>query len=132
MLTKWKLIRPDGVISEFQQDMPKDPGYDLLRSIISPLIERGPLEQVSVWADYEHEGLKQSKTGPQFDWNFRALDMFVNENGRLQKLKRNEVATTIYRRYIMEERGVHPPPSDPEELDFVVGPAVLFNRRVWF
>lgn len=132
MLTKWKLIRPDGVISYFQNDMPKDPGYDMLRSIISPLIERGQIEQVYVWADYEHDGLKQSRQGHQLDWNFKALDMFVNENGFSQKLKRNEIATTIYRRATMEGRNSRPPPNDPEKLDFIVGPAVLFSRRVWF
>lgn len=120
MFTKWKLIRPDGVIQEFENELNKDPGYDMLRSIISPLIERGPLEHVSVWADYD------------FGEDCKALDMFVNENGLIQKLPRNKKATDIYRNYVMSGRGVQPAPKNPEKLDFVVGPAVLFSRRVWF
>lgn len=132
MLTRWKLIRTDGVIKEFENEMSKDPGYELLRSIISPLIERGQLEHVYVWADFEHDGLKQSMTGHQLDWNFKALDMFVDENGHSQNLRRNEIATTIYRRATMEGRSSRPPPDNPETLDFIVGPVVLFDRRVWF
>jgi len=60
------------------------------------------------------------------------LDMFVDENGLMKQLPRNEVATTEYRRACLAGKTVVPPPSDPELLNFIVGPAVLFERRVWF
>jgi hypothetical protein len=42
-------------------------------------------------------------------------------------LPRNEAATLIYRRNAMLHQGV----KDPEEVSFIVGPAVLFDRIVW-
>jgi hypothetical protein len=119
MLTKWKLIRVDGTIEEFQRSFNNIPKYNTLREIVEPLTGE-PMEHVSVWANYD------------FKTECQQLDMFVNENGSLNRLSRNETATTIYRRATMEGKTTGPIPKNPEELNFIVGPAVLFSRRVWF
>ena len=41
---------------------------------------------------------------------------------------RNEAATAIYRNNVLSQV----PGKEPETLPCIVGPAVLFSRRVWF
>jgi hypothetical protein len=54
--------------------------------------------------------------------------MFVDEDGHGRERPRNEAATTIYRaNWLRQHPGV-----DPETLPWIAGPAVLFDRRVWF
>jgi len=129
MLTKWKLILPgDKPPVESENDLSDEPGYLVLKAIINPLLsahnERGrngrKLEHVKVWADYDLDGEA-----------FAAMDMFVDDNGMSIGLSRNERATTIYRRAtLMGLTGVDF--NHPEDLPFIVGPAILFSRRVWF
>lgn len=121
--TKWKVILPGGLdAKEFEAALPKEPGYQELNRIIAPLLggKGTHMEHVSVWADY--------KNGT----DFRQLDMFVDENGLFNGLPRNEEATTIYRRANQMGLLLIPKEDDPETLNFIVGPAVLFSRRVWF
>jgi hypothetical protein len=54
--------------------------------------------------------------------------MFVNELGRLTGLERNEAATIIYRRNTLYHK---PGQHQPEDLDWIAGPAVLFEHQVW-
>ncbi|MGO8241282.1 hypothetical protein ACC806_34660 [Rhizobium ruizarguesonis] len=90
--------------------------YAALKAIIEP-ITGYPLEHVNVLADFA--GGK----------NFRHCDMFVNELGHVVKppLPRNEEATAIYRRNALMHQGY----TDPEELPWIAGPAVLFEHTVW-
>jgi hypothetical protein len=90
--------------------------YAALKAIIEP-ITGYPLEHVTVLADFA--GGK----------NFRRSDMFVNELGHVVKppLPRNEEATAIYRRNALLHQGY----TDPEELPWIAGPAVLFEHIVW-
>ncbi len=39
---------------------------------------------------------------------------------------------TIYRRATQMGRSATPKQADPEMLNFIVGTAILFDRRVWF
>lgn len=55
-------------------------------------------------------------------------DMFVDENGLITGLPRNEKATEHYRRNWLKQH----PDTPPERLSFIVGTAVLFDRQVWF
>jgi hypothetical protein len=116
METKIRIIRPDGEEEVRDIDMPRDPGYVALRELLAPLLDRGPLERVVVLADFEGGN------------DFAPTDMFVDENGHLKSLPRNEKATSIYRCASLQRS----PDMDPESIPFIVGPAVLFNRRVWF
>lgn len=120
MKTRYRIMRvgqPDEVA---ETDLPEEPGYIKLRDIIAPLLDRGALEHVSVLADFD---------GGE---RYRALDMFVDDCGLLKNLPRNEVATAIYRRANQMGRSLGPKVHDPEMLNFIVGTAVLFDRRVWF
>jgi hypothetical protein len=56
------------------------------------------------------------------------LDMFVDEDSHGRERPRNEAATTIYRANALRQF----PGTDPESLPWIAGPAVLFDRRVWF
>lgn len=130
MLTKWKLILPgEKPPVESEAELPREPGYHVLKAIINPLLSAHNdrdrpgrrLEHVSVWADYDLDGT-----------NFDIMDMFVDEDGMSIGLSRNERATTIYRRATMMGKTGSPIPKHPEDVPFVVGPAILFSRRVWF
>lgn len=74
-----------------------------------------PMEHVRVFADF-HGGQKA-----------RYLDMFVNELGHLKGMELNAVATAIYHNNVR----VHQPDKAKEDMMPVVGPAVLFEERVW-
>lgn len=120
MQTKVLIMRPGQPHETREYDLPKAPGYEVLREIIAPILERGALEHVSVWADFDG-GFK-----------YKPLDMFVDDCGLLKSLPRNEAATAIYRRANLMGRSSLPAADDPESLSFICGTAILFNRRVWF
>lgn len=121
MQTKVLIMRPDDQSNETREyDLPRAPGYEALRKIIAPILERGALEHVSVWADFGG-GTK-----------YKALDMFVDDCGLLKNLPRNEAATVIYRRANQVGKSNQPKADDPEDLSFICGTAILFSRRVWF
>jgi len=114
--TKLLIMRPDQPHETREVELPRDPGYDRLRALLDPLLDGGNLEHVSVLADFAG-GL-----------NFKPADMFVDDDGHSKGLPRNETATVIYRRNWL----LRHPDVDPESIPFIVGPAVLFHRRVWF
>lgn len=121
MLTKLLIMRPNETSETKEIDLSRDPGYEKLRDIIAPLLgERACLEHVSVLADFSGAT------------KYKPLDMFVDDTGLLKGLPRNEAATAIYRRANLMGKTHVPPVDDPEKLNFIVGPAILFNRRVWF
>ena len=110
---------PGGVTAGIAQ-LPKHPSLRQLHAVIDPLLDHGELEHVTVLADFTGKGV------------LRVLDMFVDEDGMKKGLQRNEAATEHYRRACLMGRTPVPVPSDPETLDYVVGNAVLFDRKVWF
>ena len=119
MLTNIRILRP-GAEDEVQEfDLPKEPGYDRLKAIIEPIL-CGRLERVSVLADFN--------CGEDFE----PLDMFVDDEGQIKGLPRNEEATTLYRRANQLGLTAAPKAQHPEFLHFIAGPAILFSRRVWF
>jgi hypothetical protein len=91
--------------------------YRALKDVIEP-ITGAPMEHVRVFGDFNGGA------------NYRYLDMFVNELGHLSEppLPRNEAATLIYRRNVLYHE---PGKYDPEELPWIAGPAVLFEKIVW-
>lgn len=118
--TRYRLISPDGAHKDFTADLKGSPGYPALREIIAPLLDGGASEHVSVWADFDG-GRK-----------FKALDMFVDDRGLVKRLPRNEIATEHYRRANLMGKSSAPKVDNPEKLSFICGPAILFDRRVWF
>lgn len=121
MLTKYLIMRP-GQSHETGEvhDWPREPGYDRIAALVRPLLDGADLEQVSVLADFGG--------GTRYE----QLDMFVDDEGLIKNLPRNEAATLIYRRAAMMGKARIPPPTDPESMSYIAGPAVLFSRRVWF
>lgn len=109
--TEFTIIRANGDEETRSAELPADPDYFQLKALINPIIgERNDFERVAV--------LHKDK----------AVDMFVDENGQLKGLPRNERATAIYRNNYLKQN----PGTNPETLPWIVGPAVVFSRRVWF
>lgn len=110
MKTTYTVIRPDGTQVDGEVDWPHEPGYDRIDALVRPLIDGASLEHVSV--------LYQNKPH----------DMFVDDEGLIKDLARNEVATAIYRRYWLSKN----PGANPETLSHIAGTAIIFHRRVWY
>lgn len=109
MLTRFTIFRVGQEPKTAEADLPPEPGYHALKAIINPLLD-GELEHVTVLHEDERR------------------DMFVDENGVLKELPRNEAATAIYRNNWLTQH----PDAAPEDLSAIYGTAVLFSRRVWF
>jgi hypothetical protein len=114
MRTRIKIYRPDKPVELRKVELNAGRLEDIKR-VVEP-ITGGPMEHVNVFWGFDSASPRE-----------RYRDMFVNEHGKLQGLKRNVHATVIYRNNTM----VHAPVHDPEELDDIVGNAVLFERKVW-
>ena len=98
----------DSAVKTGSVEWPTEPGFDAINKLVQPLIGGGHIEHVSVL----HDGKRR--------------DMFVDEEGRVKGMVRNDRATAIYRAAYMSRH----PESDPEKLPHIAGPAVLFTRRV--
>ncbi|WP_298800042.1 hypothetical protein [uncultured Devosia sp.] len=117
MKTRIRVIRPGQPDEVQEHDLPREPSYEKLAALIEPILGKGHwLERVSVLADFD---------GGE---NHQPTDMFVDENGHYLQLPFNREATRIYRRAYLKRHPHH----DPAEMPHVVGPAILFDRRVWF
>jgi hypothetical protein len=122
MKTRILIMRPDQPHETRDVELPGDGDrwsektYQALKQIVEPIIGR-PLEHVTVLADFSG------------GFDFKRADMFVNENGHLENppMQRNEAATKIYRRNALLNQGY----TNPEELPWIAGPAVLFEHIVW-
>jgi hypothetical protein len=118
--TRVRIIRP-GEPDELQEyALKREPGYEVLKQLIEPILDNCHLEHVNVWADFDG------------GTNYKRLDMFVDETGLLKGLQRNEEATTLYRRANQLGMSAAPIVENIEDLSFICGTAVLFSRRVWF
>lgn len=107
--TFWVYPARDVAREERAAKMPADPSYSQLCKVLDPLFFNRRWEHVNVL----FEGCR--------------ADMFVDERGRLDDLPRNEAATAIYRAGWLARY----PESDPEDLHWIAGTAVLFERIVW-
>lgn len=119
-MTRIRILRTDHPPIERTVELPAEPGYAALKALIEPLLDGAHLERVAVLDDFD---------GGEA---FKPVDMFVDETGALKRLPRNEAATTIYRRATMLGRSGALVPRHPDQLPAIYGPAVLFERRVWF
>jgi hypothetical protein len=93
------------------ETLPEKPRLDHLRKLIEPHLDGERLEHVSVL------------------WEGQRRDMFVGETSSINgRMIRNIRATEIYRNnWLTRNLG-----ADPESLPAISGPAVLFDRIVWF
>lgn len=115
MLTAYTVLRPDGTREEGSVDWPREPTFEQIKALVGPHLNGDPLEHVTVL----HQGQR--------------TDMFVSEYGHLARagrgpLPRNDAATTTYRAAWLSTH----PGDNPESMPFIAGPAILFDRRVWF
>lgn len=96
---------------------PREPGYDLIREIVDPLVG-GHLEHVHVL----RTNFANGSTSP--------ADLFVNDEGNMpgRHLPVNPLATFLYHTFTRLQRSK----KDWADAPPICGPAVLFNRRVWF
>jgi hypothetical protein len=116
VITRFLIMRPDQPHETSEVDWPPEPGYDKLRALLTPLLDGADLEHVTVLADFCGGA------------DYKRADMFVDETSVLKGLPENGAATAIYRRNWMMQH----PEQDPETLPAIAGPAILFERRVWF
>lgn len=131
MKTKILIMRPDEPHETREVELPAEPNesrrvipppisktfYTELRELVEAIVGQ-PMEHVTVWADFSG------------GTDYRRADMFVNEFGHVLAtgpLPRNGAATDIYRRNALLNQGF----TDPEDLPWIAGPAVLFEKIVW-
>ena len=107
MRTTYRILRPNGQHEAREVEWPADPTYHQIERLIKPLLGGEDLEHVNV--TYRGE----------------RADMFVCENGKLFNMPRNETATGIYRTDRVR------PGRDPESVSYIVGVAIVFDRKVW-
>jgi hypothetical protein len=100
----------DGSRSEETIEVPQAPNRDQLRALVEPLLDGQRLEHVAVL------------------WDDKRCSMFVGETSTIDGLPFNAEATKVYRNNWMTRH----PDADPDELPEIRGPAVLFDRNVWF
>lgn len=107
--TTMLILFANGGSSTFTLELAEDPGYDRLRALAGPHID-GDWEHVTV--------LYQGKRA----------DMFVDGESVRKGLPPNAKATEVYRAAWMAQH----PGANPEELPAIYGPAVVFDRQVWW
>jgi hypothetical protein len=111
ILTTYTIMYPDPSSCEEKGQIvwPEEPGYERLRGLLVPIL-RGNFEHVSV----KYRGKK--------------ADMFVHDEGRNMGLGFNPIATMVYRTAWLDTH----PTAKPDDLQWIAGVAVVFDRRVWF
>lgn len=110
MLTGYTLHRPGQPVSEASAELPRKPCLDALRDLLTPLLGTADFERVAVLRN----------GGP--------ANMFVNGNGIMKRLDHNGTATALYRAAWLRRY----PDTNPDTLSSIYGPAVVFDRPVWF
>ena len=109
MKTKMTLIYPSGQTLAKEVYLPAEPNLDQLYHACGGVIPKGYLEHVRIITDDDE-----------------VVSMLVHESGHMERLAYNAVATEHYRRNAVRSG------ANAEGLPWIVGPAVLFDRIVWF
>jgi len=120
MLTTYTIYRAHGLIERGEIDWPEKPSLDEIARFVAPIVD-GPIEHVLVLDPAKVEADEVDRS------DYR--DMFVDELSHVRpsgpKL-RNHSATAIYRANWLRAEG-----GDPEDLAWIAGDAVLFDRIIW-
>ena len=90
--------------------VPVRPEFEWFKTFLEPYFKNAHFEHVNVLFDGRH------------------TDMFVDEIGLLRGLPINPQATEIYRADAIARY----PKINPNSLPIIVGPAVVFAKKVWF
>ena len=98
----------------FNVELAARPTYVALRDIIRKHLGPVNFERVQVM----HPDTPRTKM----------IDMLVDKDGKPKGLPVNEAATTLFRAYYLHSL----PGTKPEDLQSIVGDALLFMRRVWY
>lgn len=115
MITTYTILRADGRSEPGEVDWPENPSLRQIEAVVEPIVG-GDLEHVTVL--YPVNVL--------YPANDEYRDMFVDELGHQHGRPRNNKATAIYRNNWLQHHG-----GDPEELPWIAGDAVVFDRIVW-
>jgi hypothetical protein len=117
--TTYTVYRADGRIEVGAIDWPESPPLRDIRALVEPIVG-GPLEHVRVLDPARAEADEVSRD------DYR--DMFVDELGHVRTVAkaRNHAATAIYRGNWLRAEG-----GDPEDLPWIAGDAVVFDRIIW-
>lgn len=111
MKTTLTILFADGREETKEVDMAPRPTLHDIQAVLVPYFGRAYTERVNILGA-----------------NGKYTDMFVDEDGLITNQPRNEKATEEYRRNWLKQH----PQTEPERLGFIVGTAVIFDRRVWF
>lgn len=106
-MIRMTIYRADGT-SEMT-DVERPEGYHAIKTLVEPHLDGARMEHVTVLL------------------NGKRSDMFVDEFSRIHDLPLNRAATAIYRANWLSRH----PETDPEEMDWIAGPAVVFSTQVW-
>jgi hypothetical protein len=118
--TTYTIYHADGTIQRGEVDWPDSPGVELIAALVEPIVGH-PMEHVTVLDPVMSHAEEVSRN------DYR--DMFVDELGHIRAggpKQRNHAATAIYRANWLRAEG-----GDPEDLHWIVGTAVLFDRIIW-
>ena len=136
MLTKFTVaVALPPSVTEHETDLPEEPTYDQLRPIFHKHLGAGLLvERVRVFKDL-HRILDARARVEQED----ITDMFVVEDGMYREPRDgfvvNEYATRLYQNVTQHAHGTliakarH---AGKKSSTFIIGPAIIFARPVWF
>ena len=110
MKTGYTIYRPDGTEEHCEVDWPEDVSLAQIKALVEPIVG-APMEHVTVFPDGDHR------------------DMFVDEMGHMrhEPAVRNHKATDIYRARWLKTH----PDTHPEDLPWIAGTAVVFDRTIW-
>lgn len=120
MTTTYTIYYTDNTLQRGAVDWPATPTLDQIKALVEPIVG-GPMEHVHVLNPKRVEADEISLS----DY----LDMFVDEIGHVRAggpRARNDAATAIYRANWLRAEG-----GDPEDLHWIAGTAIVFDRQIW-
>jgi hypothetical protein len=119
MNTSFTVYYTDGTLQRGEVDWPESPSLKQTKELVEPIVG-GPLEHVRVLNPKMVEA--DEITAEDY------LDMFVDELGHVRGggKPRNDAATAIYRANWLRANG-----GDPEDIPWISGTAIVFDRRIW-
>jgi hypothetical protein len=120
MHTTYTVYHADGTIQRGEVEWPDAPSAQEIRALVEPIVG-SPMEHVTVLDPV----MAQAEEISRADYR----DMFVDELGHVRvggPKQRNHAATAIYRANWLRAKG-----GNPEELHWIAGTAVMFDRIVW-
>ena len=120
MIDGYTIYRATGAVERGEIDWREHPSLADIKALVEPIVG-GPIEHVQVLDPAKVEAAEVERD------DYR--DLFVDELGHVRESgpkPRNHAATAIYRANWLRANG-----GDAEDLPWIAGDAVLFDRIVW-